>query len=495
MSVPTAVNGSPTFTEGDAMAMALVAAFSQQTGALGGIPVDADVKTHDKPYVIYPEKLTIDQVIKMLQRKRREWEEEFSFIRTFRYRPEDGAVATAKMLKETFGITAGKAQQGMMGKIPPQFLTIEIGPGVTTDVPWGAVAIPALGEDATLHFGDAFGMYGAELSLRLVAAKKHKAQVEAFFDAIARELEINSIYRGHALRGADSLSFMDLSKFDASKIVYATDVHATLDAAVFGILRNMEGALRAGAPMKRSVLVHGPFGTGKTSLGLITAQEATRWGWTFLSAKAGEDDLEAVLKTATLYEPAIVFVEDVERFTPEETDKNGVARLLDMLDGIETKGAKVILIMSTNHAEQIPAGMLRPGRTDYVIRIAGLDPDAAERLIRAAIPEHLLDPYIDWPRVHAEMEGFQPAWVRAVLDRARDAALARTNSSHFTLTTVDLVTAARSLADQLDMMNSALEGAPVNPLDQALVRLMEEALQGTQVLRGGAPFATLETAA
>lgn len=497
MSVLTANGSPPVLADSDAaMAMALLAAFSQSTGVPGGIPVDADVQTHDKPYVVYPKHLAIGQVITMLERKRREWEEEFAFSRSFKYRPEDGAVATARMLKETFGITAGKAQTAPSGRrIPPQFRTIEIGPGVTTEVPWGAVSIPSLGENATLHFGVDDDAIGPVLELTLMAAKKHKETVEAFYAAIERELEINSIYRGHALRGAHELSFMDLSRFDPTKIVYATEVHATLDAAVFAVLRNAQAAMQAGASMKRSVLIHGPFGTGKTSLGLIAAQEAVQYGWTFLSAKAGEDDLEATLRTATLYEPAVVFVEDVERFTPDEGDRNGVAKLLDMLDGAASKSAKVILIMTTNHAEQISAGMLRPGRTDYVIEIAGLDAEAAERLIRAAIPEHLLDPYIDWSRVHAEMQGFQPAWVRAVLDRARDAALARTNSAHFTLTTMDLVIAARSLNNQLDMMNSALETAPVNPLDQALVRLMEGALQGTQVLRQGMPFATLETAA
>ncbi|MGH8880018.1 MAG: AAA family ATPase, partial [Stackebrandtia sp.] len=278
------------------------------------------------------------------------------------------------------------------------------------------------------------------------------------------------------------LKFMDTSHFDASQIVFSDEVTATLDGGLFAVLRYEDSLRQAKIPTKRSVLLYGPFGTGKSSIGLITAQIATRHEWTFLSAKAGRDKLRHVLQTAKLYEPAVVFVEDIDTHTPSAADKVAISELLDVFDGIASKGDKLLVVMTTNHIEDVPAGMLRPGRLDFAIPIDGLDRNGVEKLIKAVCPPGLLSDDIDYDSVYAEMDGFQPAWVKAVADRAKSFAIDRENGDlRFKLSTPDLVNAARSLHAQLSLMNDASEGTEVDPFAEAFEKAIRDAATGMQL--------------
>jgi len=193
--------------------------------------------------------------------------------------------------------------------------------------------------------------------------------------------------------------------------------------------------------------------------------------------------LKEVFQTAKLYEPAVVFVEDIDVHTPTATDKVAIAELLDVFDGIGGKGDKLVVIMTTNHIENVPAGMLRPGRLDFAVEINGLDRTGTEGLIRAVTPPGLLGD-IDFDAVYNEMEGFQPAWVRATADRAKSFAIAREKGDlgNFKLTTWDLVNAARSLHPQLKLMKDASEGTPVEPFGQAFETKVRESIHGMNMV-------------
>jgi ATP-dependent 26S proteasome regulatory subunit len=177
-----------------------------------------------------------------------------------------------------------------------------------------------------------------------------------------------------------------------------------------------------------------------------------------------------------------VFVEDIDSHTPEVNDRSAVAELLDVFDGIGVKDREIILIATTNHIETVPAGMLRPGRMDGIVEIAGLDQGGVERLIRAIVPSRSLDPNVDFDAVYAEMEGFLPAWVKAVGDRAQSFALARSGQAQYRLTTEDLVYAARSLHPQLGLMRAATEGTSTPELHVALRNEITKAVGGVHVV-------------
>ncbi len=432
---------------------------------------DEDILYHDSPSnrtIVVPQEMSMEEVAELATKKARELNKIHNFTHITHYRPEDGAHAAAVVIKRLFGLTVGKATQTMFGEKPPEYRTIDVAYGVQMEVPWGELEIPAL-PGASFHFLGTENHNGPVFAIQASSPKKHKARIEGFFKALDDELKVNSIYRGHPLMGARELKFMNVKNFRADQIVFAGGVQDTINAAIFGLIEHPDATRAAGLPTKRSVLAFGPYGTGKSSLGLITAQRAEAAGWTYLAAKAGRDNLKDVLTTAKLYQPCVVFIEDIDTHTPAASDKDGVSELLELFDGIGTKDDQLLIVMTTNHIEEVPAGMLRPGRLDYTVEIDGLDRGGVERLIKRVIPADLLDPEVDYDAVYAPMVGWQPAWLKASTDRAQAYALARTGGElNYKITTDDLVNAANSLIPQLDRMKAASQGYSVPELHEAL---------------------------
>src|SRR5207249_8115536 len=116
----------------------------------------------------------------------------------------------------------------------------------------------------------------------------------------------HSIYRGKALVGHEEPQFLDMDEFDPEKVVYSQEVLTQLESSVWGVLRWTDAFRRDKITRKRAILLHGPYGTGKTLAGQLTAKIATDNGWTFIAARPGQDDLTEALQTARLYEPAVV---------------------------------------------------------------------------------------------------------------------------------------------------------------------------------------------
>jgi transitional endoplasmic reticulum ATPase len=446
------------------------------SGGVVGTPVTGDdIKFHKGKDIVLPEGSTYEWAIDTLERKKTEQETVISFQRVYPFRPDDGAHAVAAVLKSKYGVTIGKPTPGFFSSRPPELRAIAVGFGKTEQVPWGKIEIPSLqSAEITLH--ETSQGNGPVFAVSVQAARKFKEEIESLFGAIDAELRANSIYRGKALIGAHTLQFLDTSKFDATKIVFSDLVTDTLNAALFGAIKHAAALKRDGVPIKRSVLLYGPYGTGKSSVGMMTAQVAEMNGFTFLQARTGVDSLEDVLKTAQLYQPAVVFVEDIDG-PASVSDAQDVAKMLEAFDGVAAKDSQIIMVVTTNHIDRIHAGMLRPGRLDYIVEINKLDRSGTERLLRVLLGDKL-DRHVDFDAVFAEMTDFEPAFARATADRAATWAIARTGGKgSYKLATADLVGAARSLHPQLKRLREASEGIPAPQIETALADLTTKAAQ------------------
>lgn len=454
---------------------------------------EIEFRKDDKKLITVPRDSTYTQIMQILEAKRREQETVSDFRREFNYRPRDGAVATAIVLKARYGLVMGKAIQTMFGDHPPEVLEVPTGPGgQTVQAPWGRIQIPVIdGGDVYLGETD-HDDYGDIFAIVIRAKRMYSKEIEAFFADVAEQLKNGSIYRGKAVAGADQLTFIeDLDRFDPTQIVFPSKVQASLDVALFSPLRHSQSYRNEGISLKRAVLLYGPFGTGKTSIGMMLAQEAVAAGWTFIMARPGRDRIEDVLTTARLYAPAVVWVEDVDTDTSTSNAKS-VSRMLDAFDGITTKNGEIIVAMSTNHIEKVPPGMLRPGRLDYVLEIGEFDQAATEKLIRIAVTPGKLAADVDFDEVYAEMDGFLPAFIRATADRARSFAIHRMDgSTDYVLTTQDLAGAARSLHPQLKLHQDAAEPAPLPTLDKVVANLVTTGANGMRLVGPGIPDAKL----
>jgi transitional endoplasmic reticulum ATPase len=419
------------------------------------------------------------------------------FNRQFRYRPWDVAHAFEKAVQKVTGTTGvGKKTYSFFGSTPPQRITINISPGETMDVPWGAIEIEALKATATLStFNHA--EYGILGYVTMSAPKRQGGRIDAFFKMMEHYLETESIYRGKAFDGQADPEFIDLSGVDPNQIIYSDHVTEQFQANVWSLLEYGDEMEAHGIPLKRAVLLEGPYGTGKT-LGIYrTGQLALENGWTFIYCRPGRDELKTVMETARLYPPAVVAFEDVDTIASGVTaqERDHVTELLDLFDGITAKGTRLMVLMSSNHVEKLHKGMMRPGRLDAVINIAELDTNGIMRMVHALVPKSQLIEPLDEELIGGAMEGYMPAFVKEAIDRARRYSIARNQGVPGKLNTADFVLAGEGLRPQLEMMDDAKEGVPPESLDAALTRRVSEVLDRTRVMEDGDPSYDLEVAA
>lgn len=454
----------------------LMAALSKIPG-LGGTPIAGDeVEFHDGNKISLPRGTTFEAAGKILRRLEEEAEVPTTFTRQFKYRADDGAYAAFQSIKERYGMLLGKQTATFFGMMPAETRTITVGVNSTMQVPWGRIEIPIFKGLELVLTESRDADYGKIFYIHAEGPRKYKDEMEAFFDHVQNYLDTKSIYRGHALIGAEKLDFLDVDSFDPSKIVFSDEVLAMLEGNLWAAIRHTETMRREGISLKRAMLLHGPYGTGKTSTGLLTAKEAVANGWTFISAKPGRDKIEDVLRTAKLYQPAVVFVEDIDG-EASSGENQDVTRLLEAFDGISGKGGELMILMTTNHIDRIHKGMLRPGRLDAVVEVAALDRNGVERLVKAIVQDGKLAETVDFDAVADSMEGYLPAFIRESITRAVAFSIARNGgSSDYVIDTPDLVNAAHSLRSQLDYLDAAGEGNKRPSIDVSIERVVKEAV-------------------
>ncbi|MBQ1047834.1 AAA family ATPase [Micromonospora sp. C51] len=447
---------------------------------LGGQRVKDDALIFEGTKFVLPANMEgrVDDAIEYLEDWKEAQEEDYAYSREFRYRPWDGAAAFDRAMKRLFGTTGlGARTVSFFGSRPPEYRTIDVAHGQTTQVPWGKVAFKPL--SATFELGvsmhDDFGLVFA---LSVNAPKKYRTHIEAFFAVVEDELTTGSIYKGRAITAADTPQFINTSTVDPSRVVYSDDVMTQLNANVWSVLRYADTMRQIGLPLKRQVLLYGPYGTGKSLAGMLTAQEAERHGWTYIQVRPG-DDLGNALRTAQIYAPAVVMFEDVDQINTDSTQ--GVAQLLDILDGVTNKGVEVMALFTTNHEDRLHRGMMRPGRLDAVIELAGLDAGGTKRLVEAVVPAHLRSTSMDWDAVAQAFDGLLPAFAKEAIDRAQRYAIARSGGVPQVIEARDLVDAAAGIRQQVKMMEDAPLATNKDSLGAALTRTVSSALQGHHV--------------
>ena len=427
----------------------------------------------------------IDEVVDFLNDWDQQQNAEFEFVRQFNYKPFDGAAAFSRSMKRVFGTTGiGKATYSFFGKQPPQYRSIQVGPGgKTLQVPWGKINFALL--DATFVLGATMtDEYGIVFQISVSAPKKHQARIEGFFKVIEDELENASIYKGHAITAhPEEPQFLETRGVDPEKIIYRPEVYEQLDVNLWAPMRYTEALREAGVPLKRAVLLEGPNGTGKTLAGIRTAQIAEENGWTFIIVRAGDDPF-AALNTARMYAPAVVWVEDLDVIASAGISavegRKAIARVLDMLDGVQAKGAEVMAGFTSNFAEKLDKSVVRPGRLDAVIPVGALDNDGYQRLVKVLVGELLHDEIV-WSEVAEAYAGFLPAFAAEAALRAIRYSITRNAGKPKQIETKDLVDAAFGMRSHLELMENAQHGDhDVTTMDVQIRELVSQALKDTK---------------
>jgi len=448
---------------------------------LSGSKLTDDQVVRKGSALILPETMDPAEAIEFLHDYVEQMDANTEFSRKFKYRPWDGAVALQRALLRVTGTTGlARGTWSFFGYDPPELRTINISPTETIQVPWGRIAVPMI--DGIMTVGSVPDRtWGPLFLLHIVAPRKFKGAIEGLFAVVEEELKAQSIYKGSAIDGQVDPEFLDLTGVDPRLVIYSEETSRQLSANIWSVVEHTDKLRALGLPRKRAILLEGPYGTGKTLAAFLTAQRAVTNGWTFLYCRPARDNLATVMSTARLYQPAVVFFEDVDAMTTEDTERDAVAQLLDMFDGITAKGTEIMVVLTTNHKERIHRAMIRPGRLDAVVHIGAFDRFAVERMIEVTVPEEIRDGELDYEAIAESMRNFLPAFVKEAIDRAMRYAISRNNGEVGKLSTQDFIDAAEGLRPQLDLMEGAGEGRGPESLSTALRREVAGAMHDSPI--------------
>jgi mitochondrial chaperone BCS1 len=168
-----------------------------------------------------------------------------------------------------------------------------------------------------------------------------------------------------------------------------------------------------GIPYRRGYLLHGPPGTGKTSLSLALAG---RFGLELyllhIPSIRNDTDLETLF---TVLPPrCFILLEDIDavgikKRVGSDGDKDGedndsdsdsssssrryghsrctLSGLLNVLDGVASQEGRIVL-MTSNFADKLDHALVRPGRIDKMFLLGNISPKSAENMfLRMFLPD------------------------------------------------------------------------------------------------------------
>lgn len=167
-----------------------------------------------------------------------------------------------------------------------------------------------------------------------------------------------------------------------------------LSADLGDFLASEDRYVRMSQPWHRGYLLHGPPGTGKTSLARSLATEYNLPTY-YLPLGDIAKDSDLMQLVGGIKPRSVLLLEDVDSFhaatdRSDEKDHASVATLLNALDGVWTPHG-LITIMTTNNKDALDPALIRAGRIDVDEELSNLDEDQAVRLAERLLPGGLTD--------------------------------------------------------------------------------------------------------
>ncbi|KAL1313325.1 hypothetical protein AAHE18_16G104300 [Arachis hypogaea] len=176
-----------------------------------------------------------------------------------------------------------------------------------------------------------------------------------------------------------------------------SDLKNRVKSDLESFLRAKQYYNRLGRVWKRSFLLYGPSGTGKSSFVAAMANFLRYDVYDIdLSKVPSDSDLKLLLLQTT--PKSVVVVEDLDRFLAEKSTAVSSSGMLNFMDGVVSSccGEEKVMVFTMNSKEHVDPNLLRPGRVDVHIHFPLCDFTAFKTMANnyLGVKEHKLFPQV-----------------------------------------------------------------------------------------------------
>ncbi len=237
------------------------------------------------------------------------------------------------------------------------------------------------------------------------------------------ELFVDYLHMAHM---SSNVELEEVAPVDWNDLRGVDDVIDALEAKVARPFESDGLAADLGLKPKRGVLLAGPPGTGKTTIGRALAHRLkSKFFLIDGRAVAGSCDfyrtIGRVFREAKRNAPSVVFIDDTDVIF-ENQDHSGFYRyLLTMLDGLESASAERVCVMITAmDVASLPQAIVRSGRIELWLETRLPDEVAREEILRArtrGLPEPIGS--ANWTDLARASKGLTGADLKAVVEDAK----------------------------------------------------------------------------
>lgn len=258
------------------------------------------------------------------------------------------------------------------------------------------------------------GVSMGSATITITAKRKFADEVTQYFNLIRKRLETSSIYKGRSLvvtrdDNFGAVQFEIIDNRPSDKIVLNRNTALVLDNFVYGAMEDVG---------KRTYLFTGNYGNGKTETAMAVGRYAVReLGMSFFYVK-DSDVFEQLLVQSKKYQPCVIFLEDIDEIAAGEERDKKINEMLNVLDGVSTKGHNLTTIFTTNHPRRINTAMRRPGRIDLVVQFDNPETEPRKKIMELYFMGLEGSDRLDYDLLETELPKAQGAVIAEICKRS-----------------------------------------------------------------------------
>lgn len=227
-------------------------------------------------------------------------------------------------------------------------------------------------------------------------------------------------------RMASNVDLAEVQAVDLHDLKGIDDVIEALEANIILPLEDDRLATELGIKPKRGVLLAGPPGTGKTTVGRALAHRLKSKFFlvdgTFIAGSAQfYAQVHHIFEAAKNNAPSIIFIDDSDVIFQDGEEMGLYRYLLTMLDGLESASAgRVCVMMTAMDISALPPALVRSGRVELWLETRLPDNAGRANILQSLVPGIPASMgTVELPALAAATDGMTGADLKRVIEDAK----------------------------------------------------------------------------